>query len=947
MPIVFQAVPIHEGLEPVYQWYVNNMIAGANNSTFTYSPEDGDKIFGILTSDAICPTGNPATSNEISMTVYSTDPASVSIKEDANGICPGDVATFTATPYNEGFDPQYKWYVNEKEIIGVTSSTYSYQPINGDNVKCRLTSSNLCASSTIALSNEITMVVALPAIVPNFEIINTNQYKQCAPLNIVFKNISPTNGLNYIWEFGDGEYESSPFKEFIPHTYQNITNTAKTYKVGLKIITSGTNCYIVAKDSIIVEPEINAGSPVNYQGCSPVTKTFENAKPGAKSYRWVAGDKMTVLSSKLMPTFTFEALHKIDTTYIVYLIAESANGCFDTIVNTIKVSPPLIIPSFTYSSIFDCETVTYTFSNTSLEGAGLFVWDFDDGTINRTYHANETVAHTFKNGIDIPVIFNVTLLSSSGSYCSSSVTHQIMVDPKYTAGFPVALEGCSPFTRTFDNAYPGAMSYRWESADGELLGTNRVPEITLINQTGRDSTYKVFLFAESTAGCLDTVVNTVIVRSANKTDFTFAPAEGCAPLSVRFNTAASSQIIGYQWDFGDTSDHSATQAPRHIYINTNGNEAKYKVGLFAYNQYGCGDTVSHEIHLLPTPQVGFIATPSQQVYPDRTIQLTNLTPSGNWSYTWDFNDQKPLLTGTVTNYTYDLPGEYVISLKAKGTQCERTKYVKVVIDPGLPIAAFEPDSVGCAPMRVKFRNYSQNGSHYNWDFGNGRQSEEFEPVANYYDSGDHKVKLTVTNLFGVKANAERIISVYPVPRALFKPQPYRVKIPQQSVTFFNFSENAMDYRWDFGDGESSLDFSPMHQYFQTGIFDITLYVTSSNGCKDTAVVKAGVDAFNDGLKVPNAFMPSKEGPTNGDFEYGDPRNHVFYPALAPGDVVEYVFRIYNRWGNLMFVTNEANRGWDGYYNGKLCPQDVYIWMIRCKFKSGDVVTKSGDVTLIR
>ena len=94
-------------------------------------------------------------------------------------------------------------------------------------------------------------------------------------------------------------------------------------------------------------------------------------------------------------------------------------------------------------------------------------------------------------------------------------------------------------------------------------------------------------------------------------------------------------------------------------------------------------------------------------------------------------------------------------------------------------------------------------------------------------------------------------------------------------------------------------------------------------------------------------MPSEEGPSSGYFEYGDPRNHIFYPSLAPGDVVDYELRIYNRWGNLMFISKDPRHGWDGYYNGKICQQDVYVWKVRCKYKSGNTVNQAGDVTLIR
>jgi len=68
--------------------------------------------------------------------------------------------------------------------------------------------------------------------------------------------------------------------------------------------------------------------------------------------------------------------------------------------------------------------------------------------------------------------------------------------------------------------------------------------------------------------------------------------------------------------------------------------------------------------------------------------------------------------------------------------------------------------------------------------------------------------------------------------------------------------------------------------------------------------------------------------------------------MAEG-VVEYNLYIYNRWGELMFESKDVDVGWDGYYNGKLCPQDVYIWKVEGKFINGKTFEKTGDVTLLR
>ena len=950
--VTFTANTVNEGSDPIYHWFVGNTDQDNNNQHFNYIPNDGEIIHATLISNEVCPTGNPAVSNTIAMVVYSNSPATITIKEDKNDICPGELVTYTATPFNEGVTPHYQWYINSSAIAGANGNTYSYVPAKGDVIKCQMQSSNICApAGGSAWSNEITMRVDNPAITPNFDINYPDGNSVCSPLTTELVNLSPANGQAYIWDFGDNSTTETYLLPInVPHLFENKTNQVKTYTVRLKIQTSGTHCFIETEKTIVVDPQFSAGTKVEYNYCGKFDKVFDNAYPGAKTYEWKEG--ATILSTALQPEIKYDAPVGKDVSHKIVLTAVSNKGCVDVIENFVNLSPAVSQPDFTAHTINQtCKVAKYDFSNTSPEGAKEFIWDFDNGDKKTTIHNYETVSEIFNNITNAPVTFNVTLTSKSGAYCQLSASHPITVQPEFTAGYPITFEGCSPLERTFENAFPGAKKYRWEDAGHNVLSSIQNPKLTFTSPTGQDATYEVYLIAESMNGCIDTVKSSVIVRGADKATFTLSPTEGCAPLNIQFTNTSSAKIRSFEWNFGDGSEVSIDPNPSHIYTDVNGKELNFSATLKAYNQYGCSSTETFSnIHLLPTPQVKFTATPVEQVYPDRTLQINNLTPSGNWNYTWDFNDGKNLVTGNVSTYAYDFPGDYVISLKAedpKWPQCSRTKYVNVKILPGIPVAAFEPDTTGCAPLRIKFRNKSLNGIKYLWNFGNGIQSADFEPSTTFYDEGTYDVVLTVTNQFGVKSTAENIITVYPVPHAVFKPLPYRVKIPGQAVTFFNYSDNAKDYLWNFGDGNTSTELSPVHEYSRTGLFNISLIITSSNGCKDTSIVKDAVEAFSLGIQMPNVFTPDDSGSSNGYFEYGDPRNHVFYPVLASGDITEYELLIYNRWGNLIFMSKEPKRGWDGYLNGKLCPQDVYIWKLRCRFSSGEVITKSGDVTLIR
>ena len=154
----FTATPTNGGANPSYQWKVNSINVGANNQVYSYIPTNGDIVTCILTSDATCPTGNPATSNAITMTVNPNLPVSISITASSNPFCQGSSITFTAIPTNGGATPAYQWQVNGVNA-GSGASTYTYNPSGGDIVTCILTSSLTCITGNPATSNSITMVV--------------------------------------------------------------------------------------------------------------------------------------------------------------------------------------------------------------------------------------------------------------------------------------------------------------------------------------------------------------------------------------------------------------------------------------------------------------------------------------------------------------------------------------------------------------------------------------------------------------------------------------------------------------------------------------------------------------------------------------------------------------------------------------------------------------------
>ncbi|MEI6684442.1 MAG: SBBP repeat-containing protein, partial [Bacteroidota bacterium] len=224
VPVTFNAFPTNPGNNPVYLWKVNGVTAGTNNQVFTYTPANGDCITCLLTSDISCPTGNPAMSNSICMTVDQPLPVNVTVTTPQTTVCAGISVSFTANPTHGGSLPGYQWKVNTVNVSSATSSTYTYVPLNGDVVTCQLTSSDNCVTGNPAMSPQVTMTVN-----QNFEVtvsISASSNPFCAGSQVTFTAIPDHGGLfpGYQWKVNGGNAgTNSPSFSYSPASGDQVS----------------------------------------------------------------------------------------------------------------------------------------------------------------------------------------------------------------------------------------------------------------------------------------------------------------------------------------------------------------------------------------------------------------------------------------------------------------------------------------------------------------------------------------------------------------------------------------------------------------------------------------------------------------------------------------------------------------------------------------------------
>jgi gliding motility-associated-like protein len=772
--------------------------------------------------------------------------------------------------------------------------------------------------------------------------------------------------------------------------FDQIFTNLGIYRVRLRIRDNATSCESVDEVQVRVfekpKPDFSFVSgcetfPVTFADLSTVNSTlgeqiilreWDMNYDGVTFAKEATLDNQTNFNYDLGPAANYNVALRVTT---------DLGTCSALIVKTVTISP-LPIASFTPNQTSGCSQLAIDFTNNSIVGQPDLIkeywWEIDAGagfqvdSIQRPSDPGfgSTFTRDFVNNTITNAIYHVRLRVITVNDCQRvSPVSDITVFPGPKSGF-VSLNyspfnnNCSPVSVNFivDSRTQSLnpTDYLWSINDANGLvaqiSTGTTPAFTysFSNATQSIKDYAVTLRALLASGCYGDSTRTIRVNPIPASDFELDTVQfDCQRMIINMN-ATQKGLVQYAWSIsvngtimytsttdGDNFDYEILRSP-----STDQNVA---VSLVTTNFATCASTNTTHNILVPRVDVmnaSFTATPTTQTLPNSTVTITNTTNPGPWTYLWDFGDGTTSSSSVVTTHTYATFGTYVIKLTVTNNTCKEEQVKTVQINPIPPVVDFDyfPPS-GCAPLTVNFTNKSQyaDPNSYHWQFGAGEgTSRAVNPHYTYFTPGVYSVTLSASNVLGdtIKITKQLIIEVFARPQALFSLKPRIITIPGGKLYTNNQSVGANTFTWDFGDGETSNEVEPQHTYTAEGIYDVTLIAASTNGCADTTTLVAAVRVEKGAqLLIPNAFSPSLSGPD------GTGENDIFLPIMR--GVSEFHMTVFNRWGELLFETHSETDGWDGYYKGKLCPQDVYVYKIVAKYENGQTVTKVGDIHLIR
>ncbi|MEJ7587886.1 MAG: PKD domain-containing protein [Ferruginibacter sp.] len=641
----------------------------------------------------------------------------------------------------------------------------------------------------------------------------------CAPLLVTFENQS-TGGIptQYKWDLGDGTIS------FLPNPSVSYFNPGfYTVKLVIKNATSSDSIVKIQFINVSAKPTVQFTTSTT-TGCYPLPVKFTNQSlAGSDSivnWQWDFGDGFS--SDQPNPVHVYSTAGNFNVTLRVI----NSKGCLNTLSKNehIRINPGTTA-AFSNNVPKICSApVTINFQNLSTGTGNLtYEWFFGEGSNSTLQHPS----HVYNN----PGSYTVKLVARNAFGCSDTITKANAftvgnVVPAFMASDTVCIKTSLLLNNT---STPVPSSVTWNFGDGTSSTI-----ISPVKRYAVPGTYQVKLLANF-GSCLDSVFKTITVIPGPTAVFMADDTANCGyPFTVNF-TEQSPGVKSYQWDFGDNTT-SALPNPAHTY-NGYGN---YTVQLVVTSPNGCTDTL-RKIHYIKIiqPQAIFRNLPDSGCVPfTKNFSASVITLDPVTSYFWDFGDGSTANTAT-PSHIYTLPGTYAVKVMiTTAANCADTLLLtRAIITNSRPVAVFSASPRNaCARNAIKFTDESTgNPSKWLWDFGDGTTSAVQNPSHIYFDTGYFNIQLIVWNS-GCPDTVKytNYVHIDP-PVARFK-ETFSCARPMERL-FTNSSIGADEWYWDFGDGTSSSEYSPLHVYALPGSYIVSLLVSNHNSACDFTSVK--------------------------------------------------------------------------------------------------------------
>ncbi|HYG50555.1 MAG TPA: PKD domain-containing protein, partial [Flavobacteriales bacterium] len=596
----------------------------------------------------------------------------------------------------------------------------------------------------------------------------------------------------------------------------------------------------------------------------------------------------------------------------------------------------------------------YDVNFTGSAGAADHIWDFGDGSTSTLANPIHTFTDTGS--------FVITYIAIDSATCNIADTAQLSVvilEPEvFNASIVVPpYDPCTgdPLTIQLDFTGTGADYLSWDMGDGTVY----TGDTSIIHTYTAPGTYIVEMYAyDSTCALSGTITDTInyatnvltVNADASPNVFTCDP-----PYTVTFSNGGSTAAQHF-WDF-DNGSTSTLANPAYTFTDT----GTYVIMYIATDSSTCNisDTSYVTVQILQ-PEV-FAATIDIPPYDPcdpgpLTIDL-NFTGTGADYISWDMGEGTVYTNDFSVTHTYTVPGIYVIEMYAYDSACGVSGTVTDTVE-YLPTfltitADASPDVFSCEPpYTVTFDNGGNTAPQHYWNFGDGIGSSALpNPTYTFTTTGVFSVMYVATDSSTCNISDTAYASV-----TILEPENFAAEFtfappPPCTDTMYVhllFTGTGADSLiWNMGDGTSFTDALIVdHYYITPGLYTVTLtaYDFTCNKVETiTSTFEKGESVLGAELLIPNVFSPNGDG-VNDEFYIG-------YKGVSKTATLEdmevYSFKIFNRWGQLIFDNQGTATSWDGKKDGKYVNDGVYFYLLQYKRTCVDdnIIETHGHITV--
>ena len=743
----------------------------------------------------------------------------------------------------------------------------------------------------------------------------------CAPLEVQFSSAVTGEDVDFSWDFGNSVTstdENPGVQTFLENG--GLTN----YLVFLNVSNiCGTDMEIFEVE-VLPRPIASFNSNILSTQCSPVTVAFDNNSSGLPdACEWFFGDGQSQMSDTPNEVIYYADNNAV--TYDIELIVMNECGS-DSVTHSLTVQPNIVHAAMTANANQGCTPFDLHVSNAGSGGTS-FQYEFE----NSVFAMGSSADYPYYN----PGFYTVYQYATDGcGFDTTSMVIEVLQSPVLSF-IPSESVTCEFNTVEFEGTSNDPNTQlNWTFGDGNVAQNSLVQNVYPIA-----GTYDVTLAGTSENMCTTSVSQHIIVNPRPHAEFSNIDLGGCTPYSmcpVNLSTGASQ----YFWDFGDGNTFT-TDEPCFTFPNFGTEVVQRNVVLLVSNQFNCSHAYQQQFEILPQPEADFTFESLTACDYPVVVSPTSVVSDYVNGYAW-MVDGVTVSNDQYADIAFNNEGTFNLALQTVNEHgCTKTNTVEFGVFPAVVAAFTNSNPNGCLNHTVEFSSLAENATQTYWQFGDGEVSLELNPQHTFTAQGVFDVTLIASagNGCADTLTMHNMVETYPLPVAEFKPSMLEVSILYPEVEFENQSIDGVTYSWNFGTNEAISEESPTYEYVAPGTWPVTLTAYTIFGCQDSKTEY--ITVTNDfQVYIPNSFTPNNDG-----------LNDVFKPEMEGLEfVTRYSFQIFNRWGEVIFETEDPNAAWIGNPMGEdyYSESESYSYqLIIGVVQSAEVKVYRGLLTMIK